>query len=135
MRSLGLCRVLAAGILLGGCSASSPRYSAGNTGTDYLEGIASYYAEESHGLKTASGEVYDMEALTAAHPTLPYDTQVRVTNLENGKSVVVRINDRGPHKKGRILDLSYRAARIIGMIPEGTARVRVEVLSLGRVGS
>jgi rare lipoprotein A len=116
-----------------GCGSSLPRSSAtGGESADHSEGIASYYAEEFNGRQTASGEVYDMEGLTAAHPTLPFNTRVRVTNLDNGKSVVVRINDRGPFKKGRILDLSYRAARLIGLIPEGTAPVRMEVLPAGQ---
>jgi rare lipoprotein A len=126
---------LAALLFSAGCGSSSPRSStAGGESADHSEGIASYYAEEFNGRQTASGELYDMEELTAAHPTLPFNTRVRVTNLDNGKSVVVRINDRGPFKKGRILDLSYRAARVIGLIPEGTAPVRVEILPAGQTG-
>ena len=94
-----------------------------------LEGIASWYGPGFHGRRTASGEIYNMYAYTAAHKTLPLGTYVRVINLENGKSVVVRINDRGPFKKGRIIDLSYAAAKKIGMIEKGTARVRLEILS------
>jgi rare lipoprotein A len=92
------------------------------------EGIASYYAEEFNGRKTSNGEIYDMNTLTAAHQTLPFNTRVRVTNLDNGKSVIVRINDRGPFKDQRIIDLSLEAARSIGMIGPGTARVRIEVV-------
>jgi rare lipoprotein A len=96
----------------------------------YVEiGIASWYGPGFHGRRTASGEIYNMYAYTAAHKTLPLGTYVRVINLENGKSVVVRINDRGPFKKGRIIDLSYAAAKKIGMIEKGTARVRLEILS------
>jgi rare lipoprotein A len=92
-----------------------------------LVGMASYYGKEFHGRKTASGEIFDMHKLTAAHKTLPFGTRVRVTNLENGRSVTVRINDRGPFKKGRIIDLSFEAARQIGMA--GTAKVRLAVLN------
>lgn len=91
-------------------------------------GAASYYASKFHGRTTASGEVYDETALTAAHRTLPFGTRVRVTHLATGKEVVVRINDRGPFIKGRIIDLSRRGARELNMLREGVARVRVEVL-------
>ncbi len=89
-------------------------------------GIASWYGKEYHGRKTANGEVYNMYAMTAAHPTLPFHTQVRVTNLENGKNVVVRINDRGPFVEGRIIDLSYTGAQKMDMLGAGTAKVAVE---------
>lgn len=135
MRPLSGMALLGALVIFSGCSGSSPRSSsASGESSDRLDGIASYYAEEFNGRRTASGEVYDMEELTAAHPTLPFNTRVKVTNLENGKSVVVRINDRGPFKKGRILDLSYRAARVIGLVSEGTAPVRLEVVSSGPAG-
>ncbi len=91
-------------------------------------GRASYYGPGFQGKKTASGERFDMNALTAAHRRLPFGTRVRVTNLDNGKSVVVRINDRGPFKKSRVIDLSLAAARKIGMTATGTARVKLEVL-------
>ncbi len=97
-----------------------------------LEGVASYYADEFHGRLTSNGEMYDMHGLTAAHRTLPFGTKVRVTNLENGKSVVVRINDRGPFKEGRIIDLTLGAAKELDMIRNGTAKVRLEVLEWGR---
>lgn len=90
-----------------------------------LEGIASFYWQ---GQKTASGEPFDKSALTAAHKTLPFNTRVRVTHMRNGRSVVVRINDRGPFTPGRIIDLSDAAADIIGMKSHGLARVRLEVL-------
>jgi rare lipoprotein A len=96
-----------------------------------LEGVASYYAEDFHGKLTSNGETYDMNGLTAAHRTFPFGTKVRVTNLENGKSVIVRINDRGPFKEGRIIDLSRGAAKQIDLIPTGTARVKLEVLEWG----
>lgn len=91
-------------------------------------GMASWYGPGFHGSRTSSGEIYDQNDLTAAHPTLPLGTQVAVTNLQNGKAVEVRINDRGPFVKGRSIDLSYAAARSLGMIGPGTAPVRIEVL-------
>lgn len=90
--------------------------------------MASYYAHAFHGRPTASGERYDMEDMTAAHRTLPFGTRARVMNLRSGESVMVRINDRGQFRKGRILDLSYAAARKLGVVARGLARVRVEVL-------
>jgi rare lipoprotein A len=91
-------------------------------------GIASWYGPGFHGNRTANGEIYDQHDLTAAHPSLPLGTRVMVTNLENGRAVEVRLNDRGPFVGGRVIDLSYAAARSIAMIGPGTARVRVEVL-------
>lgn len=93
------------------------------------EGKASYYAHKFHGRPTASGEVYDENALTAAHKTLAFGTTVRVTNLNNGKKVVVRINDRGPFVEGRIIDLSFKAAQEVDMIGAGVVDVRMEVLN------
>jgi len=98
--------------------------------TGYNEtGTASWYGTKFHGRKTANGERYDMHAMSAAHKTLPMPSMVRVTNLENGRSVVVRVNDRGPFVKSRIIDLSYAAATSLGYDQQGTARVRVETLS------
>jgi len=100
-------------------------------GPDYSydeTGIASWYGPDFHGKNTANGEVYNMNDLTAAHPTLPLPSIVRVTNLDNGRSIVVRVNDRGPYVRGRIIDLSRRAAQLIGMIGTGTAKVRVQIL-------
>lgn len=91
------------------------------------EGSASYYADSLSGNPTASGEPYDTDALTAAHRTLAFDTLVKVTNLDNGKTVVVRINDRGPHTKNRIIDVSGAAAKQLDLIDSGTAKVRLEV--------
>ena len=91
-------------------------------------GIASWYGPNFHGKRTANGEIYDQNALTAAHRTLQMPSLVRVTNLQNGKSVVVRINDRGPFKRGRVIDVSKKAASLLGFINQGTAKVRVEVL-------
>jgi rare lipoprotein A len=93
-----------------------------------LAGIASYYAEEFNGRPTASGEQYDMHALTAAHRTLPFNSMVRVTSVSTGQSVVVRINDRGPFKDDRVIDLSLAAAQRIGLIAKGTGSVTLEVL-------
>lgn len=93
-------------------------------------GRASWYGEPHHGRKTSSGEIYDMNALTAAHRTLPIGTRVRVTNLANGRSVEVRINDRGPFVGGRILDLSQAAARRLGPLGAGVFRVRLTVLAV-----
>ncbi|NOR73333.1 MAG: septal ring lytic transglycosylase RlpA family protein [Mariprofundaceae bacterium] len=95
-------------------------------------GIASWYGTKFHGKKTANGERYDMYAMSAAHKTLPLPTMVRVTNLDNGRSVVVRVNDRGPFVKSRVIDLSYAAARTLGYDDAGTASVRVEVLGNSR---
>lgn len=91
-------------------------------------GLASWYGAQFHGEPTAQGELFNMNALTAAHRSLPLGTRVRVTHLRNGRSVVVRINDRGPYKRGVIIDLSRRAANELGMVREGRARVRVEVV-------
>jgi rare lipoprotein A len=91
-------------------------------------GFASFYGLECANRPTANGERFDPGAMTAAHRTLPFGTRVRVTNLENGRQVVVRINDRGPYRKGRVLDLSRAAARKLGFVDDGVAHVRIEVL-------
>jgi len=133
--------------LLVGC-ATSPRYTRGRkavrpsartkkkahtysnkpAGKYALVGTASYYGPGFHGKKTANGERFNMYELTAAHKTLPFNTRVKVTNLDNNKKVVVRINDRGPYKKGRIIDLSKAAAKKIGLIQTGTAKVQLQIL-------
>ena len=95
---------------------------------DVREGVASYYSYELAGNPTSSGEPFDPEAMTAAHRTLPMGTRLRVTNLRNDRSVVVRINDRGPYAERRILDVSRRAAERLGMLKRGKVRVRIEVL-------
>jgi rare lipoprotein A len=142
----------AAGVILAGCS-STPRFAGkeeqqtnGHTPVSQneqpvkqttgkilltLEGIVSYYAHDFHGKQTSNGEVFDMNALTAAHRTFPFGTKVRITNIENNKTVVVRVNDRGPFKEGRIMDLSLGAAKEIDLIRTGTARARLEVLEWG----
>jgi rare lipoprotein A len=94
------------------------------------DGIASWYGESYHGRQTASGEIYDMEAMTAAHRTLPFGTSVRVLNRDNGRSVVVRITDRGPYVGGRIIDLSRRAARELGMLESGVAPARITIVAM-----
>ncbi len=99
------------------------------------EGIASYYAGDFHGKKTANGEEYDMHKMTAAHRSFPFGTKVRVTNLENNKSVIVRVNDRGPFKLERIMDLSLGAAEALDMMKNGTAKVRLEVVEWGDGGT
>lgn len=91
-------------------------------------GVASYYGRRFHGRRTANGERFNMRAMTAAHRTLPFGTKVRVTNPRNGRSVVVRVNDRGPFIRGRSIDLSRAAAEKIGMISRGHARVNMEVV-------
>jgi rare lipoprotein A len=118
--------------ILIGCTGSQPRFTpSGGEGSGEalaLEGVASYYADEYNGRQTSSGEIYDMHALTAAHRTLPFGTMVRVRNLDNGRSVDVRINDRGPFKGDRVIDVSLEAAKRLGMIGPGTARVRLEII-------
>lgn len=118
------------GLLFESCS--SPRFNLRKAGSETgtpLEGYASYYADEFHGRRTSNGETYDMHAMTAAHRTLPFGTKVRVSDPATSRSVLVRINDRGPFKGDRIIDLSYGAARQLGMIGPGTLWVRLEVIS------
>ncbi len=95
------------------------------------EGYASYYSYEFHGKKTANGEIFDKDKPSAAHRTLPLGTIARVTNLKNGKSIILRINDRGPFKSGRILDVSYAAAVQLDFVKEGITKVRIDVLEYG----
>tara|TARA_S200000501_G_scaffold312556_1_gene303630 strand:+ start:762 stop:1244 length:483 start_codon:yes stop_codon:yes gene_type:complete len=96
-----------------------------------IYGVSSFYAEDFHGKLTANGEVYDMYGLTAAHKTLPLNTVCRVTNQENNKSLILRINDRGPYIKGRILDCSYGAAKKLDFIVQGTTNVKIEIIEWG----
>lgn len=91
-------------------------------------GVASYYGPGFHGRRTANGETFNMNAMTAAHRTLPFGTKLRVTNLNNGKSTIVRVNDRGPYVDGRIIDLSVAAAKQLGSTNSGVAKVNIEVL-------
>src|SRR5579863_1538144 len=126
--------VLLAFLLSGaaGCARRSARVSTPAAPAhigDIETGVASWYGAPYHGRRAASGEIYDMEQLTAAHRSLPFETWVEVTNLSNGRSVEVRINDRGPFVRGRVIDLSQAAARDIGMLGPGTARVRLRVIA------
>ncbi len=125
MRSTWLLPLILTGSLLAGCA--GPR-AFGSSGLRSESGMASYYASVFHGRETASGETYRKEGLTAAHRTLPFGTRVRVTNLENGRSVVVEVTDRGPYRRERIIDLSTRAARELQMVRAGVARVRIDVI-------
>lgn len=102
-----------------------------NPAVDYAydtEGEASWYGPGFHGKLTANGDIYDQDALTAAHPTLPLPSMVRVTNLDNGRSLVLKLNDRGPFMNGRIIDVSRKAAKLLGFFKAGMAKVRVEIL-------
>lgn len=117
--------LIAAALALGAVACSRlPR----SPGPGIETGIASWYGQEFQGRPTSSREIYDMNDMTAAHRTLPLGTYVMVTNLGNDRSAVVRINDRGPFVRGRIIDLSYAAARVLGIVGAGTARVRLETL-------
>tara|TARA_Y100000590_G_scaffold333905_1_gene379869 strand:- start:603 stop:1034 length:432 start_codon:yes stop_codon:yes gene_type:complete len=127
-------------ILMYSCT-TSPRYTTTtipNVSTtkikstkDKLRGVSSWYGPKFHGNLTANGEVYDMYGVTAAHKTLPFNTVVRVKNEDNGKSIILRINDRGPYAKGRILDCSFGAAKKLGFDKIGTANVSLEIIELG----
>jgi len=121
---------------LPGCATRVPAAAPGGTATRILEtreGLATYYGKEFHGRKTASGIRFDMNAMVAAHPSYPFGTRLRVTNLANGRSTSVRIVDRGPgpqlRANGIIIDLSRRAAEVLGFIEQGRARIRLEVLA------
>ena len=113
--------------LLAGCS-STPKSGAPVTRGLSESGQASYYGNEFHGRKTANGERFDQNQLTAAHRTLPFGTRLRVTNTQNGKTVVVRVNDRGPFVKGRVIDLSSAAFRSIAQLNSGVVPVRIQVI-------
>lgn len=110
--------------LLVGCSSTPNSSASGHSDT----GQASYYGNEFHGRKTANGERFDQGKLTAAHRSLPFGTRVKVTNTQNGKTVVVRVNDRGPFVKGRIIDLSSSAFRSIASLNAGVVPVRIQVM-------
>ena len=103
---------------------SAPRRDAGDASTA-SHGVASYYTE---GTKTASGEKFNTLEMTAAHPTLPFGTKLRVTNVASGRSVTVRVNDRGPYVQGRVVDVSYSAADALGMVGKGVAKVKLDVV-------
>jgi rare lipoprotein A len=108
-------------MLIGCATAPAPTTESGGGEV----GVASYYADRLHGRQTASGERYDRNAYTAAHRRLPFGTLVQVTRIDNGETVKVRINDRGPFVKGRVIDLSYAAAKRLGMLRQGVVRVKV----------
>ena len=130
-------RLLIIGLILGlvWACAHGRREAVPPTGKRVEVGWASWYGEPFHGRKTASGAVYDMYQLTAAHKTLPLGTRVMVTHLTNGNAVAVTVNDRGPFVGGRIIDLSYAAAQALGMAGEGVAQVRVEVVDAERISA
>ena len=140
-------------VFLCGC-ASAPRYTTGPTNLStkskasktsnnktsknnnvkhrkIMNGVSSFYAEDFHGKLTANGEVYDMYGLTAAHKTFPLNTICRVTNLSNGKSLILRINDRGPYIGDRILDCSYGAAKKLDFLTEGVTEVKIQIIEWG----
>ncbi|TVP92726.1 MAG: septal ring lytic transglycosylase RlpA family protein [Thioalkalivibrio sp.] len=124
-------RITTAALLILLAVLPAPSVAQGAVAPGHTEaGTASYYHDRFHGRTTASGEPFDQAALTAAHRTLPFGTTVRVTRTDTGKSVVVRINDRGPFRPGRIIDLSRTAASRLDMLDSGLAPVRVEVLRL-----
>ncbi|HEU4940742.1 MAG TPA: septal ring lytic transglycosylase RlpA family protein [Candidatus Eisenbacteria bacterium] len=133
-----LATLLAGLVLIPACASSGGGFGPVGTGSGTSRpqassskavGYASFYNRSFEGRRTASGERYDRHRLTAAHRTLPFGSRVRVTNLENGASVVLEVNDRGPFRKGRVIDVSERAARELGFYRAGTARVRVEELA------
>lgn len=123
-----LASLLFQGCTLVGGPSSSPTSPVERPAAWTETGMASWYGDPFHGRQTASGETYDMNDLTGAHRTLPFGTRLRVQNLDNGRSVTIRVNDRGPFAKERILDVSRKAAQDLGMIGPGTARVRITVL-------
>ncbi len=131
-----LTALLATVLWLGGCATRAPStpdaqgvpdtaQDGGESPLEIERGLASWYGERFHGRRTASGEPFDMHALTAAHKTLPFGTKVRVRHATTGQEVLVRINDRGPHVRGRIIDLSRAAAAAIGLVQTGVAPVVV----------
>ena len=125
-------RLVVTSVLLAALSAV---LATGCASTSASSGIASYYANKYQGRKTANGETFDVSRMTAAHRTLPFGTRVKVTNLANGRSVVVRINDRGPFVAGRVIDLSPAAAKKLDMLRAGVVKVNLEVLGTGALAS
>ena len=119
--------VIAGSMVVSGCAGLTKGQADLDIGMK-VRGIASWYGDDFHGWVTASGEIYDMHTLTAAHRTLPLGTIVRVTNVVNGRNVVIRINDRGPYVNGRILDLSYAAAKRLDMLHDGISAIQLEVV-------
>lgn len=119
--------LVVSGVLLSSCAAISKGRADLDLGMKQ-RGVASWYGDDFHGRTTASGERYDMHALTAAHRTLPLGTVVRIVNVVNGNHVTIRVNDRGPYVHGRILDLSYAAAKTLGMVQDGVSAIQLEVV-------
>jgi rare lipoprotein A len=148
-RKLSRWLLVSGALALAGCGSSSEPHPHFKIGSPYkingrwyhpqwvteyeAVGVASWYGEDYHGRYTANGEIYDMYALTAAHPTLPLPSVVRVTNLVNGRSLILRVNDRGPFVDGRLIDLSYAAADELGFVRQGLAKVHVSYLGLARL--
>lgn len=128
-RIIKLLPFLLLALLTAGCESSGDKNPAAPSGAYYQTGIASWYGAEYHGRPTASGELFDKNAMTAAHRELAFATWVQVYNLENGRKIRVRINDRGPNVEGRIIDLSERAADELGMKIAGLAQVSIEIVS------
>lgn len=120
--------LIAAGLLTCSLPFAGDAFARGGPG-HIQKGIASYYHDSLHGRKTASGKIYNKHRLSAAHKTLPLGTKVQVTDTTTGRSIVVNVNDRGPFIKGRIIDLSRQAARKLGIVKRGIAKVEVKVLS------
>jgi len=120
-----LALVFITGLLIFGACKSNKNIAATESKMTAAQGKASFYANRLDGKKTANGEIYNAQKMTAAHPTLPFGTQVEVTNLSNGKTVRVKINDRGPFRKGRIIDLSRAAAEKLDMIKSGVTQVEI----------
>lgn len=114
-------------LILAGCA--SAQVSSQKTKPYQQIGLASFYAHKFHGRATASGEIYDENSLTAAHPNLPFGTLVSVTNLKNKKNVVLKVNDRGPVSKKRIIDVSYKAAQELDFVRDGLVKVRLEIVA------
>lgn len=132
MRMPRLVTLLTVILLAAGCAERQPTQPPQAPATSQerftQSGKASYYARMHHGQRTANGETHDQNALVAAHRSLPFGTRVRVTNQQNGKQVIVRINDRGPFRRGRIIDVSRAAAAQLDMLERGVVRVRIETL-------
>lgn len=125
--------VVTGSVLIGGCAGLTKGQADLDIGMKE-RGIASWYGDDFHGWVTASGEIYDMHMLTAAHRTLPLGTIVRVTNVVNGRHVMIRINDRGPYVNGRILDVSYAAAKRLDMLRDGISAIQLEVVGQHGLG-
>ena len=117
-------------LIAGCCFLGKPKVEEWD-GQKRYKGIASWYGKDFHGKKTSNGEVYNMNLLTAAHRSIPFNSMVEVKNLQNGKKVVVRINDRGPFVRGRIIDLSYAAAKKIDSVEAGVVKVKLKILYVG----